>query len=103
MYGRVGMAAPLSPLLPGAAAPAALTAIAPLSAVVRRSCRGSHLLAVDRGDVDLQAVAQPVGAVGDDTLAGFQAALEDRKSTRLNSRHPSSSYTVFYLQNNTGP
>src|SRR6185312_4586103 len=76
MYGRVGMAAPLSPLLPGAAAPAALTAIAPLSAVVRRSCRGSHLLAVDRGDVDLQAVAQPVGAVGDDTLAGFQAALD---------------------------
>src|SRR5438876_4855085 len=35
------------------------------------------------------------------SLNGARAALEDRKSTRLNSSHPSISYAVFCLKKKT--
>src|SRR5215472_8447629 len=77
------------PLLRAAAlAAAALTAVATLSAIVRRAAGRRDLFAVDRRDIDLEAVAQPVGAVGDDAIARLQAAL-DRGQADIIGRHVS--------------
>src|SRR5690348_17879176 len=69
------------------------------------------------GVVDEVARGEVVGAVGDDVVALEELervgrveqrvvrdsanALEDRKSTRLNSSHPSISYAVFCLKKKT--
>src|SRR5438876_12283483 len=60
-----------------------------------RACRGSRL-----GLVSLRAPRQPRAFFpGDLDLPRFVcAAVADRKSTRLNSSHPSISYAVFCLK-----
>src|SRR5699024_12845178 len=50
--------------------------------------------AASRGSVEVVRFVLFSGAV----LAAFDAALEDRKSTRLNSSHVSISYAVFCLK-----
>src|SRR5438128_7675978 len=50
-----------------------------------------HLVAIHA-----QAVPQPVGEGG--TVAAARKVISDRKSTRLNSSHGSSSYAVFCLK-----
>src|SRR5438876_5995550 len=46
---------------------------------------------------DADAVALPVGHVGE-ARRQVTRVLQDRKSTRLNSSHPSTSYAVFCLK-----
>src|SRR5437868_12948972 len=58
--------------------------------------KGAALFKVD----DAELKAQVASAEADRQLA--QQALEDRKSTRLNSSHVSSSYAVFCLKKKIG-
>src|SRR5690348_600678 len=47
--------------------------------------------------IDIYQIRQPLGVVAGITPFNFPAMV-DRKSTRLNSSHPSSSYAVFCLK-----
>src|SRR3712207_8600654 len=61
----------------------------------------------DQASIPRQEVGQPLGGAGDaDRHRGFRAeypyrflgAVQDRKSTRLNSSHANISYAVFCLK-----
>src|SRR5690348_18026399 len=48
--------------------------------------------------IDLPGSGRSPAPAGEASFAGFAEAVLDRKSTRLNSSHPSISYAVFCLK-----
>src|SRR5690348_17881471 len=64
---------------------------------------GHHLPVVHADQADLlghpaAGLAQGIGHAAGDLVAAAEDPVEDRKSTRLNSSHPSISYAVFCLK-----
>src|SRR5690348_18083930 len=73
--------------------------VEPLEAVVAGRARSLALGRPDATEDRLQPDAVLVRGEDLDNLAGMlRRLLGDRKSTRLNSRHPSISYAVFCLK-----
>src|SRR5438876_8873104 len=54
-----------------------------------------------RGEPAVGRLVLVVGMMRDKDRRGILAVLTDRKSTRLNSSHPSNSYAVFCLKKKT--
>src|SRR3712207_7097298 len=72
------------------------------SAVARAFARdGANVFLAGRTLATLDAVAQEISAAGGAAEAAQVDALEDRKSTRLNSSHANISYAVFCLKKKT--
>src|SRR5690348_17509696 len=74
----------------------------PYTTLFRSGCTLGRDAVVGSPDASVEDSSDEVTIVGRGSTVGAGVRLEDRKSTRLNSSHPSNSYPDFCLKKKNG-